>query len=666
MFKTIKSTLTATVCTVIEIAMILLGVAVVYIAGNSLMTTSEKLLAADADRAAEQIDEWFAAEKTMTEGVSLCVSGIAQTSEISEAQLQEIVNSFAEGRENLLNLYIGMSDKEFVQSNTEATTPEGYDPTQRGWYKSAQEKKQTIVTDPYMDVLVGGMCVTVAAPVYVDGELIAVVGADYTLDSINEVVSAVAEENGEYAFLLDSSGNFISHPNEEYLPGEDEAVSLDSALPQLSQLVTTPGGEMLSAKDYDGTASYFVSETVDSCDWLLGVAVPRKEITAPLNSLIFTCIFYLVVCVVAVYFVMSFLIKRQLAPVDELKQFIKQKMLSESEARAKAGEKEVEEIRYLISVLKEQFVGTIRKTQEESVTIEDTMSNVNRQISEMSENVTIISATMQETGANVEMQTKSIETISTTCSEVSSAVESLSEEAQKMAAKAEETQARVDQMVPELINSKEAALKKAEESRHKVEAAIEGAKIIHNIVDVSEAIQGIAGQTNLLALNASIEAARAGEAGRGFAVVATEIGHLSQDTAEEIEKVSRLTDEVLKNVEQLSKESSDMLAFIDSNMLSLYEGLGKVAEDYSSDAGYYANASQEIGAASEELTASILNITDTIGNIEESQTELNHAVNSINDNLQEISEAGTSVSEEADNVVTSIASLKSKVDSFSV
>ena len=674
MFKTIKGTLTVAVSTVIEAAMLLLGVAVVFISGNSIMTISEDSLKANANYHAEEINTWFEAEKSMTEGVMQSVIGVVtmnqgggQTAEAVERRnqmLQSIVSSFAEGRENLLNLYIGTAKKDFVQSNVDATTPEGYNPTERGWYKSAQEKKETIVTDPYMDVLVGGMCVTVATPIYIDGELFAVIGADYTLDTINAVLESSKQESGEYGFLADSSGNYVSHPNEEFMPGEDKAVSVSEAVPAVEEIMKEPGKEKVQGKDYDGKQTYFVTVPVESCGWIFGMAIPKNVVVSPLNSLIFTCVFYLLICLAVVALVMRFLIKKQLAPMNELKQFIKEKMVSGKETGT--WKNEVEEIRFLIDILKEQFLETIKKTQEESVYIEQKMTNANEKIGQMSQNITTISSTMQETGANVDNQTQSITLIGETCREVSEAVDGLAKDAQKMAKRAKDTQKRVDEMAPEMIANKNHAVQVAKESRKKLEAAIEGAKVIEDIIGVSDAIQAIAGQTNLLALNASIEAARAGEAGKGFAVVATEIGQLSQNTTSEIDKVNELTGRVLKNVEALSRESTEILEFIDKTVLKDYEGLEKLAGDYSEDAGYYAGMSEEIGAGTEELSASVLNITDTLGNIEQSQEELNMAVNSVNDNLQEIAGASESVSGEAEEVTVSITSLKSKVDSFAV
>lgn len=53
-----------------------------------------------------------------------------------------MVNAHAEGRSEILNLYFGTNDSRFIQSNTSAEIPAGYDPVQRGWYQQAAQQKR--------------------------------------------------------------------------------------------------------------------------------------------------------------------------------------------------------------------------------------------------------------------------------------------------------------------------------------------------------------------------------------------------------------------------------------------------------------------------------------------------------------------------------------------
>ena len=170
-----------------------------------------------------------------------------------------------------------------------------------------------------------------------------------------------------------------------------------------------------------------------------------------------------------------------------------------------------------------QFIGTISKTKEAVVEIDGSMVDTENKVSNINEAIMDISAMMEETGASIETQTDSIRDINDTCANVSDAVDELAGQAQGMAVRATTIIDRVNKVVPGLIASKKVAVDKTTDAKEKLIKAIEEAKIIKEIENVSASIKGIAEQTNLLSLNASIEAARAGEAGKGFAVVASEI-----------------------------------------------------------------------------------------------------------------------------------------------
>ena len=152
MFKTIRGTLTSTVIIIVAIAMIGLAVSSLMFSGYNLDKSARDSLQAKANYHAEQINAWLSGEKAMAEGAMGGILSLGTDSPDKQA-LNNILVGAAIGRQNLLNIYVGNEKKEFVQLDINAEAPEGYDPTQRGWYKAAVEAKATIVTDPYMDVL---------------------------------------------------------------------------------------------------------------------------------------------------------------------------------------------------------------------------------------------------------------------------------------------------------------------------------------------------------------------------------------------------------------------------------------------------------------------------------------------------------------------------------
>ena len=535
---TIKGKLTAAVILIVALAMIVSTAIIVSASGRKISKELKDVLQINADKYANSINSWIEMEKGLNAAGASAFAALPDSS-YNRAHIQSLVTTEAEGHSEFLNLYYGMEDKQHIQMDPDAVPPEGYDPTARGWYKAAKEACTTIVTDPYMDVLIGGMCITIATPVYRNGELAGVLGADFTLDYISDVVNGIPYEKGEYGFLIDATGNYIMHENKAYLPGEDSATSVNSVMSGISSLVSAPGSSAVLTKDYDGQKNYFVTSKIEGCNWILGLAMPESNLSGTIVRLILTSVLIAVVAIVLVIFIMTGLIGAQLSPMEDMKTFVKEKIIGVD--NVKKADTEVDEIRYLLSELESRVIDTIHKTKDESRNIKDKMTSASEKISGINNSITEINEAMHRTEDGIETQTTSIQSLEDICNDVTSAVSTFSEDTRMMEDRTDEIINRVKAMVPDILANKKHAVEVTNQTRTELEEAIKGVQVIEQIVDVASAIQGIANQTNLLALNASIEAARAGEAGRGFAVVADEINSLSTTTGSEIEKVNGLT-----------------------------------------------------------------------------------------------------------------------------
>ncbi len=663
MRKTIKGRLTFAVILIVVAAMIVSTGVIVGTSGNKLTGELADELQVNADKYANSINSWIEMEKGYNAAGAAAFSSLPDES-YDIKHIQSIVTTEAAGHDEFLNLYYGMADSTHIQMDPNATVPEGYDPTQRGWYKAAKEAGSTIVTDPYLDALIGGMCVTIATPVYRNGELVGVLGADFTLDYITDVVNSIPYEKGEYGFLIDASGNYIMHENQAFLPEEDSATAVLSVMPGISSIVSTPGSEVVLTADYDSEKNYIATSTIESCGWALGLAMPESNVNNTMYQLIITSIVIALIAIAAVVIIMTKLIGAQLAPMEDMKSFVKEKVIGNE--NIKETKTEVEEIRYLLSELEDRIIDTIHKTKNESQLIKDKMTLASDKITGINDSISEINSAMQRTEGGIESQTESIKNIEEICNNVMAATDTFAVDTKQMSDKTDEIIGRVKSMVPEILANKNNAVTMTNKTKAELEEALKGIQVIEQIVDVANAIQGIAEQTNLLALNASIEAARAGEAGKGFAVVAGEINNLSTTTGSEIEKVNSLINEVTANVDELSKVSNQIIKFLTDHVLKDYDNLETLANNYMEDANYYSEISKGLGSGAEEVSASVADINKVLERISSAQQELGNAVHDISGNMQTITESSANVSGETKDVMDSITNLQDTTDRFNV
>ncbi|PKN08748.1 MAG: chemotaxis protein [Deltaproteobacteria bacterium HGW-Deltaproteobacteria-8] len=236
-----------------------------------------------------------------------------------------------------------------------------------------------------------------------------------------------------------------------------------------------------------------------------------------------------------------------------------------------------------------------------------------------------------------------VEIISSASEELSAQVEQSSRGTEVQSQRVAETAAAMEEMNATVLEVARNASQAADSSGNARAKALEGAKVVAQVVggiktiqDVSltmktdmgvlgkqaegigqimEVISDIADQTNLLALNAAIEAARAGDAGRGFAVVADEVRKLAEKTqtatkevGDAISGIQLGTRKNLENVERavVTVEQATDLANKSGEALQEIVHLVEVSTD---QVRSIATASVEQTAASEEINQSIEDIS---------------------------------------------------------
>ena len=620
---------------------------------DALRASEHNVLTTKAENTADIIDEWLTRQANIVETMK---NALETMDKEDTGAIMDLLEANLANNEDALMYYCCFGYNGGVLPADHSSLD--LDPTTRSWWTDAITKGGLIYTAPYTDFATGQMVVSIAMPCIIDGEQ-AVVLADITIDNLIEMVRNVSTDESIQTFLLAEDNSVITHENEAYLPKEEG----NTVLTDMVQL-NLESSEVSTFTDYDGMKKYYIAKTVETTGWKFGITQKTSVISAKIRSNLILPLAADLVLLIASIVVLNTVVSMMLKPLSELKKFIKEKVIGEQ--NCKAEKSEVKEISYLISELESRVISTIHKTQEESGHIENMVSGTSEHVSNMNKNIMEISAIMEETGASVAVQTQSIGDIDSTCKGVTEAIDELAESAQTITERANEIIVRVEQMVPELLEDKENAIKVTVDSREKLRTAIEETKVISQIVEVSQAIGEIAGQTNLLSLNASIEAARAGEAGRGFAVVAEEIKKLSETTGSEIEKVNALTEKVLASVGALSEASNHIITFLDEVVLKDYDKLETLADNYKEDATYYAKVSNMLSENTNDLSSSIACINEILGTINLSQKELDSAVQSVNENLQEITYASETVSEETQNIMNSVSSLQTTIQQFQV
>ncbi len=639
MGRTIKGKLTFSIICIVVASILLTTAGIVTVAGKRMISNQTDALQLNAEKYSEEINTWIQNEKMLAQGTA---NSIECSGNVEQDFIQSVLDVHAEGRKELLNLYCGTKDSRFIQSNREAEIPEGYDPTKRGWYQQAAEEKTVIVTDPYWDVLTNQMCATIAAPVYVDGKLEAVIGLDVTLGTVTDLTRSINYEEGVYGFLVDSSGQYVAHKNKKFEPSEDSAVAVRDKMPGLEELISGSKSGVEKLTDYDGTTCYFAAAKIEGSSWKLGVAVPAANAKKSLVAMIVVAVMIALVIIILVAVFMAGLIGRTLAPVQMLKQFASGDF-SENAVSEKAIPKEyrdeTEQIKTATAEVRQQIRNIILNTKEEAKNISSIAESTSAKMAVLNDNISEMAQWATQAKEQTVAAKELTESIQQTGQNLGLAVEHVAEKAGEAADQSSDIMERAGRQCEASETSGKEAVVLYESTKNELEQAIEKSQRVGEIDTLTDEILAISSQTNLLALNASIEASRAGEAGRGFAVVADEIRQLADNSRAAVDKIREVTEDVVHNVQFLSQSSEKLLEFMNEKVMEDYKGMIELARTYQKDAIFYGDISGVLGTAStqmnremEEINKAIVAVTELVGEIMEYMQGMEQSAKDSNEN----------------------------------
>ena len=164
------------------------------------------------------------------------------------------------------------------------------------WYKLPKELHQAKWSEPYYDEGGGNVIMsTYSVPMYritKDGakQFRGVVTADISLEWLEKIVAEVKILTSGYAFLISPKGDFITHPQKQYIMRESifsvDRAKNDAGLREVGQEMIRGAEGFVRIKDFaTGQKSVLYYAPLPSNDWSLGVIFPEDELFADLRQL---------------------------------------------------------------------------------------------------------------------------------------------------------------------------------------------------------------------------------------------------------------------------------------------------------------------------------------------------------------------------------------------
>ena len=162
---------------------------------------------------------------------------------------------------------------------------------ERLWYKGAAESGKLHFTDVTTDLFTGEISIMCSLPVYNDGQLVAVIGADLFLNAVSDAVNNTAQ-SGSFICIVNQNGHVLFSPQTEgvfkVLPAGEAKDLRDSDNAELAAFVRDSLAEKTELRmiEVDGEKCYVIGAPIQNVGWAVLSVVPKSLADQPAEAML--------------------------------------------------------------------------------------------------------------------------------------------------------------------------------------------------------------------------------------------------------------------------------------------------------------------------------------------------------------------------------------------